>query len=376
MSNTSFCNGDRQAGKTRETNIELLRCVCMFMIMCVHFKAHGLKFEDESLSLMNASLRSFTNWMGSVSNYCFMLITGYFAASSSFSIKKEARVYLQYFFYSALFGLYLFIFQCNIHPQGEEKIMDLKHLAASFLPFLTNQNWYACAYLVFFPFTPFLNKLIDNLTQKEHFKLCMIFLFFGGVIQVLPVQKAFSPEYLFYFVTFYFIGFYINKYKPACFEKFGFNLAVTLLLIFFMTCGSMTVYFLSSRIGFIKNHYEYFFTFPCNVFLEQILAVFLFCTFKSMNIKSNRIINTLGSCTFGIYLIHNNRTFKHYMWFNIFHSQEHIYSEYLPLYLIACVLILFFAAALIELLRKHLFILIKRTYNKVWSYHYKTEQSL
>ena len=341
--------------KVRQSNIELLRIIAMFCIMCCHFKAHGLRFEESDYSFMNAFLSAFGNWTGNISVYIFMLISGWFLSSADFSWRKFFNIYIPYFFYSAIFGLYLYIFKCDIYPQGDPKIMDFNHLIACFLPFLTNQNWYAGAYLVFFLFVPYLNKLLEHTEKESLFKLCLIFIVLGGICQSLPVQKSFNPDYLFYFVSFYFIANYIKRYRPSIFQSNIKNGCISVGCILLMTLGSLLIYFLSKKIRFIDNHFEFFFRMPTCNFIKIISSIFIFCFFCNLNIPYIKLINILGGCTYGVYLLHNNRTFKHYMWFNIFKSQEHINDKFLPIYICCCVIILFCNCVFIELVRQRLF---------------------
>ena len=244
--------------------------------------------------------------------------------------------------------------------------MDTKHLIASFLPFLTNQNWYASAYLIFYPLSIYANKLLQNLERKEHFNLCIILIIISAGLSSIPLQKAFDPDYLIYFFTFYFIANYIKKYNPSCFNNFRKNLIISICLISFFVLWANGIYYVSKCIKFVSNYYNFFVSLIINDLLKVITAIYIFCTFRELKLKQNKIINLIGGCTFGIYLIHNNRTFKHYMWFELFNTQSYIESLYLPLYCLSCVVILLVIGTLIELVRQKFFVLLKVIINKLF----------
>ncbi len=69
-------------GKTRASNFELLRLVCMFYIVLHHFIVHGLKsagYWGEAINIYSVISNSFII----VGVNCFVLISGYFGIQSS-----------------------------------------------------------------------------------------------------------------------------------------------------------------------------------------------------------------------------------------------------------------------------------------------------
>lgn len=76
-------------------------------------------------------------------------------------------------------------------------------------------------------------------------------------------------------------------------------------------------------------------------------------TFKNINIKHNKIINTIASCTFGVYLIHDYFWgMQQWLWKDICKNVAFFNSEYLYIHSIIVPIIVFFACVIIEYTRQ------------------------
>lgn len=71
--------------------------------------------------------------------------------------------------------------------------------------------------------------------------------------------------------------------------------------------------------------------------------------------KYNKIINTISSATFGVYLIHDNPIMRSFLWHTLFKNATFSNNYFLIPYSLAVILIVFFGCTIIELFRIHLF---------------------
>ena len=80
----------------------------------------------------------------------------------------------------------------------------------------------------------------------------------------------------------------------------------------------------------------------------------MFVIFKNLKMRTSKLINYLGSITFGVYLIHDNPFFRDIMWNNIFKAERFYYVNFFVLFghMVMVVVTLFLASALIEVIRK------------------------
>ena len=123
----------------------------------------------------------------------------------------------------------------------------------SLFPTAFSNNWYLTCYILFFVIHPFLNMVIEKMSQRQLFRTA-----FGGVLLyiILPFSTRitnymfnasasfFSSELVFWIVL-YFIIAYIKKYAPNLTGNQKFNL----LLIVFGFIGNNGIIFLTNIIG-------------------------------------------------------------------------------------------------------------------------------
>ena len=133
--------------KVRNASFELLRMICMFMIVLYHLfwvVYHPAVISSPVYSAMMFPLH--------IAVVCFVLISGYFGIKPSF--KKLVVFFSQILFYNvlcyAVSSLYLDSF-------------NVKDLAISFLPLSHNQDlWFIRTYMILFLMSPILNRYIET----------------------------------------------------------------------------------------------------------------------------------------------------------------------------------------------------------------------
>lgn len=86
--------------RTRESNFELLRIVCMFMIVWNHFFTHG-PWQDAGINSYLAHIFSF----GKAGVDIFVMISGWFLVNSKFKSKSALKVLGQGLLYGTIFGI-------------------------------------------------------------------------------------------------------------------------------------------------------------------------------------------------------------------------------------------------------------------------------
>ena len=100
------------------------------------------------------------------------------------------------------------------------------------------------------------------------------------------------------------------------------------------------------------------------------LSVALISFFSTLKPFYSRALNTVAGSCFGIYLIHDNKFFKDFMWREIFKTSGFENSNYMILHMFSCAIIIFAAGFVIEFMRrkiieKPLLILFDKAYNKL-----------
>lgn len=333
----------------RQSNFELLRIICMIFIIAHHYACHGGVYYSisEGNTLYTASMLM---TLGKVGVDIFVLITGYFMVESTFKITRIVKLELAVLFYSIAW----FIIAVNIL-----KIETVSYLSVrdAILPSLVNKSslyWFVPCYMGLQLLSPFINRLIAVINQKQFQLLLSIFGFFTCIVPSVLQSKPWYDGIMFLFVLLYLVGAYINKYGIHILKMNKITmcgLAIVLyLLMNFVTVSikqDMTLY---ETYGINADN-----IWSGNSVLTIMISILIFCYFMKLNIKRSKVINCISSTTLGIYLIHDNIYFRSYFWKNIFHTENYYYSDMLWLHAIICIGCIFVICSTIEFVRSRVF---------------------
>lgn len=348
--------------KVRQSNFELMRIISMIFIILSHMLVHGgvMNHTTGVLHLFFTLIMSFIL----VHVNSFVLLAGYFNYNKGFSWKKFFKSFNQAYFYQiviVLAGFFIGIISLSK--------MDLIN---NLLPFF-NAYWYVVCYLCLYLFSPFFNRLIGNINQKEHKRLIVLLLFLFSFIPFITNQESISNNglTLVNFIMLYFIGAYLRKYPVSRnfhFKNYSKNKLQMIFLISFICFGLLhfTVYqlgigalsFDNSLLIKIGNIFQNSFqTYSAPFVICMSICYFLW--FSTLNIKS-KMINFIASLVFGVYLIHDNRVIRMhlYYWLDI-NNDTLITSSFIILKILIGIIIIFFSCIIIEFIRQKIFNFIK-----------------
>lgn len=133
--------------KTRNASFELLRIICMFMIVLYHL---FIKLDYSTVS--TSALYSSILFPLHVAVICFVLISGYFGIRLSF--KKITDFFIQVLFYNIV--VYSV---CSVISNE----FTVKNFIISFLPLSHNQDlWFIRTYLYLMLLSPLINKYLSS----------------------------------------------------------------------------------------------------------------------------------------------------------------------------------------------------------------------
>lgn len=331
----------------RKSNFELLRILAMLLIICTHLYQHGIWFSPEDTLLTPKLIAGniFAIWTGSLGNYLFILISGYFLLDSNLSIKKFFKLWLEIFSISVIIGVILYITKTPVITPSNTNYellgfnaaaipMTKKDLINCFTPTFSGNNWFATTYLVFYLFIPILNTTVKSLNQKKHLYLCLLLAILGTFVRMLPNQALFQETNIFFFILGYYIATYIKLYDPKLLKNQKLNILIVISLAILFILWIILILYLRNKVSFIKNNFIHFFCYPFALgrFPVLIQAIFCFAYFKNLNIPTSKILNKLASTTFGVYLIHENRFLNKVIWHKFFNF-DYIFTKQFSIYI-------------------------------------------
>ena len=222
-------------------------------------------------------------------------------------------------------------------------------------------SWFAQTFLVLYILMPFINRVLHWLQHKYYVMLLAISTVVWFVISTalnlwpnLP-HSTFGFKHIFSFIVFYSMGAYIKLYGSSIklFEShltqktgiilssigilgaFGGDILVDILA---MTDPA----YMKQIFYFTQNDYGFF---------QLLLGIGLFIIFLKAKITYRSWINVVASTTFGIYLLHDNKLFLHYMWDNVLATYQYYDSILLPLYAILVVALIFVIGMIVDYVR-------------------------
>ena len=191
--------------KNRNSNLELLRIVCMLFIICHHWIVfildncgYHVPLGDTKQDYTSVFLNSFFI----IGVNCYVLISGYFGIKLSWKpIKKIVGACL---FYGAL----CYFISLAIPPFNSEGFSFLTLLERMY----PGNWWFLMEYIVLILLSPMLNKSIENIDSKT-FRLYIILLLIVnvGIGYCLNDRVNKTGYNIMNFIMLYYIGRFLNR---------------------------------------------------------------------------------------------------------------------------------------------------------------------
>lgn len=351
----------------RMSNLELLRCVAMMMVIVLHYLGKGNLLAD--LSRGEPGRVGLAAWV--LEAFCivavnaYMLISGYFLCVSHFKPSRLIKLYLQLWFYSVGVGALAIL--TGLYPLRELEIHDLLTMI---FPVLMNHYWFLSAYLFLYLFLPLLGAAVKHMTGKQlQLTLGLLLFTFCITKSVLPIRlelDGLGYDCIWYLCVFLSAA-YVRRFgcrilrtmKKSCCLYVG-----SCLGILAVTAGLYMVYLRTGSLGrIITVAFEY------NHILPYLAALGLFGIFLHVKVPENagRWINRIAPHTLGVYLLHENITVR-YVWQNWFAADRQQTVGGLLLWTLIAVAAVFAAGILTDMLRDMLMKILHALFNKTGSY--------
>lgn len=331
---------NKPGGGTRNSNLELYRIIVMLLIVAHHFVVNSGTLEimyKNPLSTNSIFLFLFGAW-GKTGINCFMLITGYFMCRSNITLKKFVKLISEILFYNIIISLLFLISGIGSIKDVLEGLLIVRNVDSG--------NFISC-FLIFYLFIPFLNVLLQNITQKQHqYLICLL----GFLYVFLGTMPKFSVvmNYVSWFSFLYIVAAYVRLY-PIKNRMWG------LWTIFFVITAILSVITCLFLGDILDKHNAYKFVSDSNTFLSFAIGFCSFMYFKDLKIMQSRVINTIGGSTFGVLCIHaNSNAMRKWLWGTVLNVKGAylIPFEKLILFSFLSVLGVFALCSLIEIVRQ------------------------
>lgn len=267
----------------RNSNIELLRIISIFVIVLSHVVGGG-----ESLSGINEYLVIFQNSSvhAGVGVTCFIFISGYYGIRFS---RKRLNKICSIIWMCSICSLFILFMSGNA---------SLTECFKSIFPIITRKYWYASCYVFLLILSPWINEFTDNL-EKDNFQkllLACITLFY-----VLPTFFYFEimndkGKGFVHMVVCYMVGRYIAKYIDIS------NIKIKILWRDLL--GIIAISFGGNIIAtLVRGEISWPFSRECSI--TTLLIGILLCMIALHGTSESKKINAIAVYTFHVYLLNN-----------------------------------------------------------------------
>lgn len=335
--------------KDRDSNIELLRIVCMAMIIAHHLVIHGGVLRNGAGQWRNLVWGALLQPGGKIGFDCFIVISAWYGIGRNFKAERFLKIAMQVVFYN-VFGLLLTGWAVGFSS------LSVRTWFGALFPIFGNSHGFATAYLLFMLIMPFLNAVQDRLST-DNLKLLMALLFgmqvwsglFAGFIR-FERWMSFESE-LNVFALIYFAVCYVKK-RPAPSSGIPQRMVWVGVLVFgWLAAGVLNALsvlrpessVLYAAKQFINDEFS-----PLNV----AAGFCLFFLFKEMRVVKSVRINCLAGHTLGILLLHDHEYFRESIWRILCVEKAYSFGGVsIFLYTLAVVTGIFALGALIDSLR-------------------------
>lgn len=308
----------------RQSNIELLRCVCMLMVLNLH-SFWGYEFGSGVLQALDFLRESFS--ICAVD--CFILISGYF--SIKWKWNSFYNLIFQVFFYA--FGVYFFCIGLDFFEFERASFLECFKSLYKFWGFISY-------YLILYFMSPLLNAFAEK-TDSKNLLIYIFTLFFAENFILRPVEGPLN------FCLLYLIGRWLSK--TSMINKIPFNPLKAYMVMSGIIFVVVYLLYLKLHLNAEQmNGLIVGFSYSSPFVILQ--AIFLFVFFGKMKIQ-NKFINWCSVSCLSVFLIHMHPSIKYIGYYSFTKSLYQMPFVEHALILAALIISVFFASILVDKVR-------------------------
>ena len=325
----------------------------MFFIVIYHILYHGVHLKEtiivpNVISIPNYVISQYILTICSTCVNLYVLITGYFLFDKTFKSVRFIKVWFLALFYG-------FVIAAIIHIINPEKVAMLD-VIYSLRPMAFGKYWFVKQYLGLLIAAPLLGYVAKNITQKQYKILLLVIIVLGTdftcYIGSFPFGQplCFNQGFSFiWFVCLFFTGAYIRRFGFR-FNSFHYFFFFSIIVCVY-TLGRIFLVHCIFGNDFHFSNYDY-------NGAPYILAILFFSWIRNIHIKENILTSLLlrmAPYTFAVYLIHDNKFVRSYLYGLGGVTPDLINSEFMIPWILLFSVIVFLTCILIDIIRDKIF---------------------
>lgn len=317
--------------KNRNVHLELLRMLCMLMVLLLHYFMHGGIFHNfMDISPFNQVIISVVESMCIIAVNVFVFISSYFLSEKKDTRRNIIKTYIELWITNFFISVLLIFYKQIDFSFG----IIFKIL----FPFLSQNYWFIDAYLLLLFLIPYLSKMLGVFNKRDLQKLIILLFLINSIFSMIPYTTVGlnTANSLVWFMNLFIIIYYIKEYNI--------NFSQQRLRVVIVTCIiilSSLVYLLLKEKGLNAAMFVLRYNNP--IILVYSLAVFM--AFKNSNfIKNNFLKKSIlffSTTSLYVYLITENPFVRDFLWNDIFSTSFLIESNLYILFVVLSCLIIY-----------------------------------
>lgn len=329
--------------KGRNSSIELLRIIAMFMILMHHFIVHnGYDISQLPLGPEKIFFQLIMAGGGKVGVVIFFSISAWFFLDREQTIKSNLkRVWImerELLFWSLILMAFYLVF--------DRADLGMKLMVKSVMPLSMDLWWYATAYAIFLALLPFLSKGLKALGREYHLALAATMLVIWGLTSFIPGMVRISDSFFGFIYLFILISAYKWYLRPLSTKQiWALTLAGAGFVLFYTAVSIILGLFGINKGIFITRDWK----------LPMVMIGFgMFLLFDRVTFHS-RIINRIAQSAFAVYLITDYAASEKLLWVQLFNLQDLLQQPLAILRILGILLAIYVVCTLLDFIRQALF---------------------
>lgn len=264
--------------KGRNSSIELLRIICLMLIFWMH--ASDSFVDNEISAWINIAVAV----IGNIGVSCFILMSGYYGIR--LNVKKMMHLECMLLFYSWTALILQFVWGNQL---GGEEILSY------LLPVIGKRSWYFTCYFALAFLSPFLNELVEKLSEARFKQLLVTMLtIFSGITTFFFFDiNGDGGKGMVHMTMLYLVGRYIGVYRDKEQYETKKLLSIFVIVAAVNFCLNAALYIVT---GTVQNRFA-----RDNTLFTVFEAVLVFLIFKNMYFE-NRFVNRLAKHVPAVFL--------------------------------------------------------------------------
>ena len=325
------------AKTTRASNLELLRILCMLLIIGDHLTGQG-GIADYS-TLPSSFAFSLIGCGSRIACSVFVCIGCWFLCEQPFRTRRPLSLW---------FSLWLYTVPVTVLCALGGLDVSFGTLRWALFPASTRQLWFISDYLTLLVCMPLLARILHGLPRGAHRGLLLALALPLIAYPTLFAEDGAVSDLVWMFLYEYLLVAYLRRYPDnrlsVLLRRRAAALALGLGLPLLNTAARAWLEWQGLTGGKAFQYVAYYRT-GLGALPNLLAALALFFLFQGLDLGCRRWINALAGTTLGVYILHQIPAFRDFLWNGVFQTQAHRGSVPYALFVVAAV---FAAGALID----------------------------